>query len=174
MEPHQELVLLGKVTKPHGIRGELKVYPYSGVPENFVEYSTVLLAADEETAPIAYTVERARVQKNCVLLQLNNCTTRNDSEALVNSLVFVSVDELPELADREFYLRDLENKEMITEQGLVIGRVAGILSGKEQDLAQVVQGKREYMIPLVPEFIIKIDDNRVVVALPPGLLEINM
>ena len=170
----EDLVLLGKITKPHGIRGEVKVYPYSGDPENLLHYSSVLIAAGEDADLVPYTIERARVQKNSVLLQLENCSTRNDAEELVDCQLYVHEDELPEPDQDEFYLRDLEGKQMVTEQGQVIGRVTGILTGAGQDLARVKDGTQEYLIPLIPEFLVAIDENEVRVSLPPGLLEINV
>ncbi|MEA2115356.1 MAG: ribosome maturation factor RimM [Thermodesulfobacteriota bacterium] len=167
------LVLLGKITKPHGIRGEVKVYPYSGEPENLLRYSRFLIAADGEADPVPYRIERARVQKNSVLLQLANCSTRNDAEVLVDCRLYVHEDELPEPDQEEFYLRDLEGKQMVTEQGQVIGRVTGILTGAAQNLARVKDGTQEYLIPLIPEFLVAIDENEVRVSLPPGILEIN-
>lgn len=174
MDSRQDLVLLGKVTKPHGIRGELKVYPYSGSPDNLLHYNRILLARDEQSAPVAYTVERARGQKNCVLLQLENCSDRDDSEALVNYLVYVKEQDLPELAEHEFYLRELEGKQVVTEKGLKIGRFAGILTTDSQDIARIIDGRKEYLVPLVPDFLVSIDEDTVTVSLPPGLLEINM
>jgi len=168
-----DFVLLGKITKPHGIRGEVKVYPYSGEPENLLHYSRILIAADEEADLVPYTIERARVQKNSVLLQLENCTTRNDAEVLVDYRLYVHEDELPEPDQDEFYLRDLEGKQMVTEQGQVIGRVTDILTGAGQDLARVKNGTHEYLIPLTSEFLVAIYKNEVRVSLPPGLLEIN-
>ena len=168
-----DLVLLGKVTKPHGIRGEVKVYPYSGEPESFIQYSRVLLASSRNAVPVEFRIKRARVQKNLALLQLEGCDTRNDAEALVQSLLYVHEDELPDPDEDEFYLRDLEGKQVVTDQGQVIGRVSAILINGVQELAQVTDGKHEYVIPLVPEFLVSIDDNEVRVSLPPGLLEIN-
>lgn len=173
MERADDLVLLGKVTKPHGIRGEVKVYPYSGEPENFIQYSRVLLSSSNNADPVEYRIKRARVQKNLVLLQLEGCDNRNDAEALVQSQLYVHEDELPEPDKDEFYLRDLEGKQVVTEQGQLIGRVSAILSNAGQDLVQVTDGKNEYVIPLVPEFLVSIDENEVRVTLPPGLLEIN-
>ncbi len=173
MAQSTDLVLLGKITKPHGIRGEVKVYPYSGEPENFLRYSRVLLSADENEEPAEHTVVRARVQKNIVLMQFEDCITRNDSESLVGSLIYVSEDELPEPAEDEFYLRDLEGKQMVTGDGQLIGTVTGIQFNTGQDLAEVSDGRNKYTIPLVAEFILSIDENEVRVSLPPGLLEIN-
>ena len=172
-EKSGDLVLLGRITKPHGIRGEVKVYPYSGEPENLLHYSRVLIAADKDAEPAPRIVERARVQKNSVLLQLEHCRTRNDAEMLVQCQLYVHEDELPEPDQDEFYLRDLEGKQMVTEQGQAIGKVTGILMNTGQNLARVTAGKQEFLVPLIPEFLVAIDENEVTVSLPPGLLEIN-
>ena len=168
-----DLVLLGKVTKPHGIKGEVKVYPYSREPGSFIQYSRVLLGSSSNAIPVEYRIERARIQNNLVLLQLEGCDNRNDAEGLVNSLVYVHENELPEPDEDEFYLRDLEGRKMVTDQGQTIGIVSDILINGSQDLLKVTDGKQEYIIPLVPEFLVSIDENEVRVSLPPGLLEIN-
>lgn len=173
MEPAEERVLIGKITKPHGIRGEVKIYPYSGMPENFLHYSRVLLAADDTAAARMYSVERARVQKNSVLVQLEGCHTRNEAEALVHLQVYVPEEDLPEPGPDEFYLRELEGRQMVTDEGTAIGTVTGILTTGGQDILRVQDGNREYMIPLVPEFLISITEDEVRVALPSGLLDIN-
>ena len=168
-----ERVLIGKITKPHGIRGEVKIYPYSGIPENFLHYSRVLLAADDRAAPKEYKVERARVQKNSVLVQLQGCHTRTQAETLVQQQVYVPEDDLPEPGPDEFYLRELEGLQMVTDTGTVIGTITGILTTGAQDIVRVEDGDREYMIPLVPEFLLAITGDEVRVTLPPGLLDIN-
>lgn len=173
MTQSADLVLLGKVTKPHGIRGEVKVYPYSGEPENFLRYPRVQISVDEDAELVEYTVTRARVQKNIVLMQFENCITRNDADALVGSLLYVAEDELPEPAEDEFYLRELEGRQMVTKDGQLIGTVTGLQFNAGQDLAEVSDGKNRYTIPLVAEFILSIDENEIRVSLPPGLLEIN-
>ena len=173
MEQFADLVLLGQVTKPHGIRGEIKVYPFSGEPENFLQYSKILLAPDEETVPRPYTIKRVRVQKNTVLLQLEECLTRNQAEELVQFRLYVHEDDLPEPEQDEFYLRDLEGKQVMTEQGEILGIVQGILQRDVQDIVRVSNGRKEYLLPIVPEFFAAVDDNQITVSLPPGLLDIN-
>jgi 16S rRNA processing protein RimM len=169
----ENLVLVGKVTKAHSIRGEIKVYPYSGDPENFLRYDQVLLIAEHDTVPVAHSVDRARVQKNSVLLRLENCTARDDAERLVQSEVYVHEADLPEPEQDEFYLRALEGRIMKTDKGMVIGRVTGFLTNSGQDIAQVKNGAEEYLIPLAPDFLLSVDEEEVRVSLPPGLLEIN-
>ncbi|MCI5135538.1 MAG: 16S rRNA processing protein RimM, partial [Candidatus Electrothrix sp. AW2] len=105
-----ELVLVGKVTKAHSIKGEIKVHPFSGSPQTMLAYPEILLDAEGCASPVPYRVERARVQKNAVLLQLTGCTDRNAAEKLVHSKVYVHEDALPAPKPDELYLRDLEGK----------------------------------------------------------------
>jgi 16S rRNA processing protein RimM len=149
------------------------VYPYSETPENFLQYDRVLLAAADEREPVIREITRARVQKNSVLVRFEGSTTRNDAEGLVGSQLFIYAEDLPEPAENEFYLRDLEGRQMVTEEGRVIGRVTGILNIGGRNIARVQEGKQEYMIPLVPEFLLSLEGGVIQVALPPGLLEIN-
>ena len=168
---------MGKVTKAHSIRGEIKVYPFSGSPEAMLQYTEFFLAAeaakDGIASPVAYQVERARVQKNAVLLQLKGCKDRNAAEKLVRAQVYVHEKSLPEPAPDEFYLRDLEGKLLKTQEGRTVGRISGFLADSAQDILCVTDDDREYLIPLVPEFLQTVAQDEVRLALPPGLLEIN-
>jgi len=173
----KELVPVGKVTKAHSIRGEIKVHPFSGSPETMLRYRELFLAVeraeDSSSAPAAYQVERARVQKNAVLLQLKGCRDRNAAEKLIGLQISVREDALPKLKSDEFYLRDVDGKLVKTEEGRIIGRISGFLTNSSQDVLRVTAANEEYLIPLVPEFLLAVEEDEVTLSLPPGLLEIN-
>ena len=167
-------VLLGKVSKAHGIRGEIKVYPYSGHPEQFAAvYRHLSLLSDTESVPVVYTVERARVQGKQVLLKLENCSDRTAAQQLVGQQVYVLQDDLPELDEDEFYLQELQDKEVFDTSGNLLGQSHHIIETGAQDLLVVQQDGKEYLIPVVGAFIVAIEKEKVVLDLPPGLLEIN-
>ncbi len=169
-----ELILLGKVSKAHGIRGEIKVYPYSDDPEQFAtSYQCIFLSPDEESVPVAYSIEKARVQGRQVLLKLEQCTSRTAAEALTGQQVYVSVDDLPELEEDEFYLHELEGKALLDTTGNSLGHVNSIIETPAHDLLVVQQAGKEYLIPVVADFIVEIGVDNVVLDLPPGLLDIN-
>lgn len=171
---HDGFILLGKVTRAHGIRGEVKVYPYSGRPEQFAAgYHRISLSPDKETVPVAYALEKSRVQGKQVLLKLENCSDRTSAKSLVGQLVYVTVDELPELAEDEFYLQQLEGKEVVDKSGALLGHSSHVMETGAHDLLVVEKAGKEYLIPVVGDFIIAIEKDRLVLDLPPGLLEIN-
>jgi 16S rRNA processing protein RimM len=169
-----DLILVGRVTRPHAVRGEVRVLPYSGDPKQMLQYSRVLLAAaDQGATPVLYKVERARMQKNSVVLQLEGCSSRDGAEQLVRSSVYVYPEDLPEPAENEFYLREFEGKILRTAEGQMVGKIIGFLADSPQTVLQVQGERQEYLIPLAPAFLRNIDHREVTVALPSGLLEIN-
>jgi 16S rRNA processing protein RimM len=169
------LVLIGRVSGAHGIQGEVKIRPYSGEPQGLLRYKCLRLAINGQVvAPVTYKVERARVHKDWAVVKLAGCVDRTQAEQLLHAAVHVDAEELPELAEDEFYLRDLEGRQVKTEDGQLIGRITGLLLGGAQDIAQVENNGQEYLIPLVPEFILALEEDAVIMSLPPGLLEINV
>ncbi len=168
-----EYVLLGKVAQPHGIRGEIKVYPYSGQQDNFLGYKKIFLAAGEDEAWIPYTVESSRVQGQLALLKLSGVTSRNDAELLVGRAVWLRRRDLPRLKKGEYYWSDLVGKRAVTDEGRELGRVKSVMATAAHDILTVTDQGQEYLIPLNDEFLVRLDENEVVLNLPPGLLEMN-
>lgn len=167
------LVLMGRISGAHGIKGELKIRPYSGEATGLLGCSRLLLAVGENVEPKAWKVEQSRAHKGWALVKLEGCSDRSCAEQLQRADVYIHEDDLPELEEGEFYLRDLEGKAVKTEDGQVIGVITGLLTGGAQDVLQVTSKEQEYLIPLVPEFILGIEKDEVYMSLPPGLLEIN-
>lgn len=170
----EDLVLIGKVTGPHALRGELKIRPYSGEPKNLRHYRCLLLAEEGKAEPVLHKVAQVRLQKDYALVQLEDCRNRTEAEAFARAAVYVRTADLAAPAADEFYLRDLTGKQMKTADGQLIGTIAGLLLGSGQDIAQVMDSNgQEVLIPLVPEFIVAVDTEAVTVSLPAGLLDIN-
>lgn len=168
-----EWILLGRITKPHGIRGEVKVAPFSRQPENFLDYKELLVSPEDSERRSPYKVDKARVLGKQVLLQLQGCGTRSQAEELAGCRVWIRRQDLPQPGDNEFYLFELENKTVVTADGVELGQVTGILDTPAHDILSITGRGREYLIPLEAGFIKEIGDDKVVLDVPPGLLDIN-
>lgn len=169
----KDRVILGKVAKAHGIKGEVKIFPYSGKPENFHHYKIIFITGKYGAEPDKYTIEKSRVTGKFALLTLQECRSRNEAEELVGLDVSVFRNDFPELSENEFYLADLEGKNVVTDDGDFLGQICGILQTGGHDIIAVKYKGREYLVPAIKEFLIRFDANEVVVKLPPGLLDIN-
>jgi 16S rRNA processing protein RimM len=170
-----EFVKIGEIVKPHGIRGELKVYTYSEQPENFKHYKYVLLQETAGSRTAIYNVVNSRVQGKMAILQLKGIATREAAEILQGSTVWLKKTEFPKLSSDEYYWHQFIGLQVCTESGCELGDVSGLFTTKAHDVLVVRGTGHEYMIPLTGDIIKNIDmqGKKVLIAPPPGLLEVD-
>lgn len=166
------LVHVGKVTKPHGIRGEVKIYCLSGQPGNFRDYPKLVLV-EEGGQRRECTVKKFRSQGNFAVVVLDGVTDRNGAEELIGSEVWVAEEYLAPLPDDEFYWHDIMGAEVVDQEGHSLGNLTSLMATGGDELMVVRQDGEEVLIPSRPEFIVEIGPERIIVDLPPGLLDIN-
>ena len=166
-------VLLGTVTRAHGLRGEVKVRLLTESPVSFARYQHLYLSTAGDGEKVPHTALQARVSGQSVVLRLSGCTTREAAEQLAGSKVWLATSDLPPPGVGEFYLHTLEGKRAETIDGRQLGRVAAILSGGGQDILVIRTNEAEVLVPAVRAFIRAVEDDRVVLDPPPGLLELN-
>ena len=173
--PDENQVLVGKITKPHGIKGEVKAFPYSGIPENFSSYSVIFLICPQDHRVQEYEMRKSRTQGRLAVLKLAGIESRTGAESLAGCEIWVNRQEMAELDDDEFYWDDLVGMEVATDQGIELGKVRNLLSTGAHDILVIVGNGREYMIPLLDDFVVEVDQEtgKIVVDPPEGLLEIN-
>lgn len=171
-----DYILVGQVVKPHGLKGEVKILPFSDDPHNFTLFTDLLLVDPDNHNKTLCRVKRSRIQGKMAIVSLAEISNRDDSELQVGREVWARLDELPPLAEDEFYWQDLKGMRVACENGRELGIITDLLAAGGHDILVITGKGQEYMIPAVKEFMVKIDqgERMVVVAPPPGLLEINM
>lgn len=166
-------LLIGKVVKAHGIKGEVKLHPYADDPANIVHYRELMLRGGPAGGGRAYDVHRCRPQGKLAIVALADIVDRDQAEELIGCEVWVDKEQLPELDDDEFYWHEFVGLTVVTEEGRELGSVSSLMSTGAHEVMVVTGRGREYLIPARPEFIVHRDAQRLVIAPPPGLLEIN-
>lgn len=164
----EELVLVGKITGAHGIKGEVKMLPYGGMDDfAFKTIFTSLKGVKTERA-----VTRVRVHKGVFILELENLSDRTEAESFTGQEVFVRKAELPELEEDEFYYFDLVGMEVNTDDGRKLGSVEGIIETGSNDVLQVTGPFGEVLVPVIEGSQIKVDEEKrqITVHLLEGLL----
>ena len=171
--PEQGFIRIGKVVRPQGLRGEIRVEPCTARRENILAYTRVFLAASDDADKREHTVVQARLDKTAAVLRLAACASRDEAELLRGHSLWLLSQDLPQLAEDEFYLHTLMGKEARTAGGEVLGRIRALVDTEAHAVLVVGSGPRELMIPAVAAFITKVDAETVEFTLPEGLLEIN-
>lgn len=160
----RDLVPLGAVTRPHGVRGEVRVHRFNPDSTLLLERETVFLRRDGETREVR--IAAARPHGDLVLLTLDGVHGREAAEALRGHEVCVPRDALPPADEDEVYLVDLVGLAAVDEAGSPLGTVSEVLQYPSVECLAVDSdaGRRE--IPLVDPYVVDIDleTGRVVVA----------
>lgn len=162
-------IKIGKIVNTVGLKGEVKVYNYSDRAEIY-ENTSHIYVEDRLTA-----VESVREQKNMIILKLSGISDRNGAEALRGSYLYVTEDDLPELPQGQYYVRDIIGMTVTEEKGEIIGKVTDVIQNTAQDIFEVERGDgKKALIPKVDEFVLNIDPEKreIRVRLIDGLLDL--
>ena len=168
-------IVVGKVVKAHGIKGDLKVYPSSGYPDDFDHYSDLILVAEGDTQQQTYEVASSRSHGKVAIVHLVGIDSMNDSEALRGFDIRIAKDDLPELDPGFYYWHELQGMEVITDQGESVGTLTSLLATTGHPVLVIKNKGREHLVPAIKEFVIGLDDKgeTLIISPPPGLLEMN-
>ena len=144
-----EKIKIGRVVNAVALRGEVKVYNYSGYKERYEELTRIIVDDKE------YEVEKVRYQQHMVILKLSGINDRNAAESLKTKDVYITEDDLLELPENTFYIRDLIGLAVEdADSGKRLGKLKDVLQPSSQDVYVVeLAGGGQIMIPAVSEFI---------------------
>lgn len=168
-----ELLLLGKISGTHGIKGQLKVFSYSGERDTLLSLSSVVLKEPSGRTE-TFAVAAASLQGKKVLLSLEGFADISRAERLVGREVYACRDQLPALAEDEYYWFQLEGLQVVTIRGDVLGRLTSLIPTGSNDVYVVTAGEREFLIPAVEDVVVNIDlaGGIMKVDPPEGLLDL--
>ena len=169
---------LGRITKPQGNRGEVRLQPYDLSPEFIMRARGVqwwvTLARDKE--PIPFMVDDLRVRKKQIICKFHGVESISDAEKLRDSEVFIRDEDRPPLAEDEYYDDDLVGMKVVAKSnGADLGVVREVQRVAGQDLLVVENEKGRFLIPAVKEIVQSVDlqKREVRVDLPDGLDALN-
>jgi 16S rRNA processing protein RimM len=131
VEGQPETLEIGRVSKAHGILGELRVAPHWEASDALLHAEQIWLSLNGRT--VAYSVERARAVPRAYLVKLQGVDDRNAAETLHGAAVSVRRDALPALEPGEYYLVDLIGAKVTGPDG-DIGEVTGVVSHPTVDV----------------------------------------
>lgn len=168
------MAVVGRVARPHGIRGQVIVNPETDfVEERFREGSEVF--ALRHGAPLSLAISTVRLHRGRPILGFHGVTSIDAVAWLSGEELRVPADTLRELPIDQFYRHDLVGCRVTTADGLELGTVTAVEGPREGSHLVVRKARRELLVPLAAEICVEIDaaNRRIVIAPPAGLLDLN-
>ena len=176
---HNEWLVVGLITSPHGINGKIKVKSLSDFEERFTKPGKRWIQKDKEKPiELELTSGFKPPGKKSFIIALKGITNRNQAEKLKEYKVLVKYNDLPKLKKEEFHLTQLVNlkvKILENNQYQTIGKVINLENEKNNLLViKLLKNNKEILVPFVKEIIPVVDiKNKLIIITPPeGLLEL--
>jgi len=174
------MVTIGRVTAPHGVRGEVRVLPLTDDPGRFADLKRVHLALGGRTRVV--DVEAARPHGRFILVKPAGCDSRDAAEGLRDAELQVEESDVAPLAPEHYYGFQVRGLQVVTTEGEPVGRVTDIIFGvgAANDVYVVRRqggsrtgGRREVLVPATREVVRRVDvpGGRMVIWAMPGLLD---
>jgi len=167
-----DFVIIGRISKPHGVRGAVKVEPITDDPNRFTMLDKVHIGPEDSPGD-AVDIERVQFQNKFVVLALANITSREAADVLRGQYLHIPVDETLDLPDGSMYIYDLIGLKVYTNSHEFVGTVKDYQEFPANDMFVVENDEREYLIPDVPEIVqdVDLDNGHVIINPIEGLLD---
>lgn len=159
----KEFLEAGKIVTTHGIRGEVKIMPYTDSPELLAEFDRLFIGKEHKEI----IIERSRVFKSTVIAKIEGVDTPEAAEKLRNKILYMHRDDL-ELDDDTYFIQDLigmEVRDADTQQ--VYGTIADVMQTGANDVYVIKGSDREYLVPAIADVVISTDVNENVMTIRP-------
>lgn len=157
MSQVSDTIVIGKIGAPYGVKGWVKITTYTDEIQGVFDYSPWLLGDGKKE----YTVDHWKTHNKGVVAKLIGVETRDDAESIKNLDVSIKAEMLPELADDDYYWRDLVGMQVMTDKGYNLGVVKELFETGANDVMLVKAnlndafGQKERMLPFLREQVIK-------------------
>ena len=162
---------IGQILNTFGIKGMVKVKPFTDDIRRFDELKTVYV--EKNSTKTEYEIEEVKYHKDMVLIKFKGIDKVEQAEMLRNSYLTVSRDSVEKLEEGRYYIVDLLGLEVYTDEQILLGTLEDIFNTGSNDIYVVKdkQGK-QILLPAIQDVIkqIDIENKKIIVHLLPGLI----
>ncbi len=175
---HNEWLVVGLITSPHGIDGKLKIKSFSDFEERFTKPGKRWIEKEKILSEFELTSGFKKPGKDSFIISLEGINSRDKAANLKGCKIFVKATDIPKLKKNEFHLSELINlkvKIFENEELKIIGEVLNLENEPNHLLViKLFTNNKEVLVPFVKEIIPLVDiENKFLIIKPPsGLLEL--
>jgi 16S rRNA processing protein RimM len=168
----EDCFYLGKIAKKFSFKGEVLVYLDTDEPELYENMESVFVELNKNLVP--FFIQESSLHKNDFLrVKFEDVATEADADAIMGSELYLPLSFLPKLTGNKFYFHEVIGFEVEDKRLGIVGKIVSINDSTAQPLFEVLNGNVEMLIPMIDQFLVKIDreNKKVVMDLPEGLIE---
>lgn len=169
-------IKIGVITKPHGIKGELRVFPTTDRPEHFERLAGGhVFVGDGNLSMKKFSLDAARISKGMARIRLGGVDDRDAAARLSGMGIFVPEAMAAPLEAGEYFERDLLGMAVVSENGAAVGTVEKVLYAPANDVYVVKpENGPSFMVPAVRDVVLEISGGAMKIRLLDGLADLTV
>lgn len=148
---------IGKIVNTQGIHGDVRVVPITDEPKRFLELKTVLV--DDGKTKKEYFIENIWFHKNFVIIKFENIDDMNTAEKLKGTSIKIDRKEAIPLKENEYYISDLYDMSVYTDEGEYLGIINDIIFTASNDVYEVKNDNKTILLPAIKQCILNVNLN---------------
>ncbi|MFZ7111351.1 MAG: ribosome maturation factor RimM [Desulfatiglandales bacterium] len=170
----ENLLLIGKVIRPHGLMGQLRIWSYAESHASLSDVVGVFLE-DSSGEIHNYEVITLKPHKRFFLMSLRGLTSLEEAEKYRGAGIYIDKRDLKATEEHEYFWHELIGLAVYLKTGPYIGTLSHILPTGAHDIYVVREGEKEILIPAIQDVVKEIDltNGRVIIEELEGLLDLN-
>lgn len=171
----EDCFYLGKVAKKFSFRGEVLLYLDTDQPELYYEMESVLVEFGNNLVPF-FISSIAPHKNDFVRVKFEDVDTEQAADEIVGCALYLPLSMLPKLEGDKFYYHEVIGFNLEDKRLGIIGRIVSINDSAAQPLFEVMRGETELLIPMIDQFLVKVDreNKTILMDLPQGLVEMYL
>ena len=166
---------LGKIVRKHSFKGEVVIKLDTDEPQLYANMDAIFIDLPNNFLP--FFIEKSLLQKgNQLRVKFEDISTEQDAESILRSDVYLPLDLLPKLTGNKFYYHEVIGFTVEDIHYGKVGIITGINDSTAQPLFEIINGEVEMFIPMIDDFIKKVDreNKTIIVDAPEGLIEMYL
>ncbi len=166
---------LGKIVRKHSFKGEVVIKLDTDEPQLYANMDAVFV--DLPTNFLPFFIEKSLLQKgNQLRVKFEDISTEQDAESILKSDVYLPLNLLPKLSGNKFYYHEVIGFTIEDIHYGKVGTLSGINDSTAQPLFEIQQGEIEILIPMIDDFIKKVDREKktIIMETPEGLIKMYL
>jgi 16S rRNA processing protein RimM len=171
----EDCFYLGKIAKKFSFKGEVLLYLDTDEPEIYKNLESVFVEFNKNLIP--FFIQNSSLHKNDFLrIRFEDVKNEQEADDLIGHEVYLPLKMLPKLEGNKFYFHEVIGFEIEDQRLGIFGKIVSINDTSAQPLFEVLNGEVEILIPMIDQFLIKIDrkNKKVIMDLPEGLVEMYL
>ncbi|MCO6148033.1 ribosome maturation factor RimM [Flavobacterium sp. NRK1] len=171
----EDCFYLGKIAKKFSYKGEVLIYLDTDEPELYENMESVFVELNKHLVP--FFIVTSSIHKGDFLrTRFEDIDSEDDADKIMGAAVYLPLSALPKLEGNKFYFHEVIGFDAEDERLGNIGKIVSINDSSAQPLFEILKGDIEILVPMIDDFIVKIDreNKKVVLNTPEGLVDLYL